>query len=70
MDMPTTEELKGKWKTQVGAAKIVWGKLTEDEILKAEGHQQKLAGIIQQRYAISKDAAEKQVKKFFADNKL
>ncbi len=70
MDMPTIEEVKGKWKKQVGAVKIAWGKLTEDEILKAEGHQQKLAGIIQERYAITKEAAEKQVDKFFADNKL
>lgn len=67
--MPTADELKGKWKQQVGAAKIMWGKLTEDELLKAEGHQQKLAGLVQERYAITRDEAEKQVKKFFEQNK-
>ncbi len=70
MDMPTTEELKGKWKKHVGAAKIAWGELTEDELLKVEGHQQKLAGMIQERYAITKDAAEKQVDEFFKKNKF
>ncbi len=62
--MPSTDSLKGKWKQQVGAAKIAWGKLTEDELLKSEGHEQKLAGLVQERYAITRDEAEKQVKNF------
>ena len=65
MSLPSTDELKGKWKQQVGAAKIAWGKLTEDELLKLEGHEQKLAGLVQQRYAITRDEADKQVKSFF-----
>lgn len=69
MSFPSAEELKGKWKQQVGAAKITWGKLTEDELLKTEGHEQKLAGVIQERYAITRDEAEKQVKSFIAKYK-
>ena len=69
MSMPSTDEIKGKWKQQVGAAKIAWGKLTDDELLQAEGHQQKLTGLVQERYAITRDQAEKQVAKFFEDNK-
>lgn len=64
MSMPSADELKGKWQQQVGAAKIAWGKLTEDELLKSEGHVQKLAGLIQERYAITRDEADKQVKSF------
>jgi uncharacterized protein YjbJ (UPF0337 family) len=64
MNIPSVDELKGKWQQQVGAAKIAWGKLTEDELLKSEGHDQKLAGLIQERYAITRDEAEKQVKEF------
>lgn len=64
MSMPSSDELRGKWKQQVGAAKIVWGKLTEDELLKSEGQQQKLAGLVQERYAITRDEADKQVKDF------
>lgn len=69
MNMPTIDEVKGKWKQQVGAAKIAWGKLTEDELLKIEGHEQKLAGLVQERYAITREEAEKQVKSFFEKNK-
>jgi uncharacterized protein YjbJ (UPF0337 family) len=69
MSMPSVDELKGKWQQQVGAAKVAWGKLTDDELLKSEGHEQKLAGLVQERYAITRDAADAQVKKFFADFK-
>ena len=68
MSIPSMGEVKGKWKQQVGAAKIAWGKLTEDELLKLEGHQQKLAGLVQERYAITRDEADKQVKAFFDKN--
>ena len=69
MSLPSTDELKGKWKQQVGAAKIAWGKLTEDELLKLEGHEQKLAGLVQERYAITRDEADKQVRNFFDKQK-
>lgn len=64
MSLPSADELKGKWKQQIGAAKLAWGKLTEDELLQSEGHEQKLIGLVQERYAITRDAAEKQVKGF------
>lgn len=64
MSLPSADELKGKWKQQVGAAKVAWGKLTEDELLQSEGHEEKLAGLIQERYAITRDEADKQVKSF------
>jgi uncharacterized protein YjbJ (UPF0337 family) len=57
-------ELQGKWRQQVGAAKLLWGKLTEDELLKLEGHAEKLTGLIQERYAITRDAAADQVRHF------
>lgn len=68
--MPSADGIKGAWKQQVGAAKIVWGKLTDDELLKSEGHAQKLAGLVQERYAVTRDEAEKQVKTFIEKNKL
>lgn len=58
--------IAAKWKQHAGAAKIAWGKLTDDEILKTEGHLEKLAGIIQEKYAISRDIADKQVADFMA----
>lgn len=66
MSLPSADELKGKWKQQVGGAKVAWGKLTEDEILESEGRVEKLAGLVQERYAITRDEADKQVKEFFS----
>ena len=67
--MPGSDVVKGKWKQHVGAAKIAWGELTEDELLKSEGHVQKLTGLVQERYGISLDEAEKQVKSFIGTQK-
>ena len=69
MSLPSVDEIKGKWKQHVGAAKIAWGKLTEDEFLQLEGQEQKLTGLVQERYAITRDEADKQVKAFFDKNK-
>lgn len=68
--IPSVDEMKGKWKQQVGAAKIMWGKLTDDELLKLEGHQDRLTGLVQERYAVSRDEADRQVKSFFKENTL
>lgn len=67
--LPSADEIKGKWKTYVGEAKVLWGKLTDDELLQSEGHVQKLAGLVQQRYAITREAAEKQVHDFLNKHK-
>jgi uncharacterized protein YjbJ (UPF0337 family) len=69
MNVLNAEELKGKWKQQVGSAKVAWGKLTEDELLQSEGQAQKLAGLVQERYAITREQADKQVKNFLEKNK-
>ncbi len=65
MSLFSADEMKGKWKQQVGKAKQYWGKLTEDELLEAEGRQEKLVGLVQERYAVTRDEAKKQVKDFF-----
>ena len=70
MDIPSTDEIKGKWKQQVGSAKIAWGNLTEDELLRSEGHAQKLAGLVQERYALTIEEANTQVEKFLAKLKI
>ncbi|MFC5715097.1 CsbD family protein [Pseudomonas sp. GCM10022188] len=66
---PSADELKAKWKQQVGNAKIAWGKLTDDELLETEGHADKLAGLVQERYAIEREEAERQVKEFLDKNR-
>lgn len=64
--LPSMEALRGKWQQYVGAARIAWGELGEDELLKLEGHTEKLAGLIHERYSVSRNEAELQVQRFFA----
>jgi uncharacterized protein YjbJ (UPF0337 family) len=68
--VPSVAALKGKWQQYVGAAKVAWGELTEDELLTIEGHTEKLAGLIQEHYAVTREEAELQVKRFFAKHKF
>lgn len=63
--LPSSTEIKGVWKQQMGAAKVTWGKLTDDELLQTEGHVQKLVGLVQERYAITRDEAAAQINSFF-----
>ena len=65
-DLPSLDELQGLWKQQVGAAQVAWAKLTEDELLKVNGHQEKLVGLIQERYALTRAEAAQQARQFFA----
>ena len=63
--LPSGDAMRGKWKQKLGDAKLVWGKLTDDELLKLEGHAEKLTGLVQERYALTRDAAAQQVKTFY-----
>jgi uncharacterized protein YjbJ (UPF0337 family) len=61
---PAIDVIKAKWQKHVGAAKVVWGKLTDDELLQSEGQVDKLSGLVRERYAISRYEADNQVKNF------
>lgn len=56
------DTMKGQWKQLVGEAKRQWGKLTDDDLLRAEGDVEKLAGSVQERYGVTRDEAHVQVK--------
>jgi len=62
----THDQMAGKWKQSVGSAKVFWANLTDDEILKTEGQVEKLTGIVQERYGIAREVADKQVADFMA----
>ncbi len=53
--------VEGNWKQLKGRAKQQWGKLTDDDLAAANGRRDELAGKVQERYGIAKDAARKQV---------
>ena len=55
------DQIKGNWKQIKGEAKQQWGKLTDDDLTRAEGDRDILVGRIQERYGIARDEAERQV---------
>lgn len=59
-----TDIIKGKWKQLGGRIKQEWGELTDNDLTVAEGDRDYLAGKVQERYGIAKDAALEQVKDF------
>jgi uncharacterized protein YjbJ (UPF0337 family) len=53
--------IEGKWNELRGKAQQQWGKLTDDDLDRAQGSRTELAGLIQQRYGIERDEAERQL---------
>ncbi len=58
------DTLKGQWKQLKGRAKETWGKLTDDELLRVEGNADRLTGLVQERYGVTRDEANKQIDRF------
>jgi uncharacterized protein YjbJ (UPF0337 family) len=61
MEAGTWEQLKGRVKQQ-------WGKLTDQDLERLQGHVEELAGKIQQRYGLAKEEAERQAREFRSRN--
>lgn len=59
-----TDIIKGKWKQLTGRIKQQWGDLTDNDLTVAEGDREYLAGKVQERYGITRDAAVQQVRDF------
>jgi uncharacterized protein YjbJ (UPF0337 family) len=51
-----SDQVKGQWDVIVGKAKVVWGELTDDDVLKAEGSADKLYGFIQTKFGDTKES--------------
>jgi uncharacterized protein YjbJ (UPF0337 family) len=51
---------EGRWKQIKGDVKRTWGKLTDDDLDRAEGNRDKLVGSLQERYGWERNRAEKE----------
>ncbi|WP_425049699.1 CsbD family protein [Psychromarinibacter sp. S121] len=60
------EQVKGNWNQVKGKAREQWGELTDDELAKAKGEREQLVGLIQEKYGIAKEEAERQVDEWHA----
>lgn len=56
--------VEGKWKQLKGEVQNQWGKLTDDEVDLIQGNREKFVGLVQERYGIAKDEAERQIDDF------
>ncbi|MBK7779851.1 MAG: CsbD family protein [Ardenticatenia bacterium] len=54
---------EGKWKQIRGEAKSWWGKLTDDDLDRAAGKFDVLAGLLQERYGYSREHAADEIDK-------
>jgi uncharacterized protein YjbJ (UPF0337 family) len=64
------EQVAGKWKQFSGEVKKKWGKLTDDELMQINGSRDILAGKIQEKYGIAKEAANKQIDEWAKEMKV
>jgi uncharacterized protein YjbJ (UPF0337 family) len=60
------DQLAGRWEQIKGSAKTIWGELTDDDFLKAEGSLDKLYGVIQQKVGDTKETIREKLDKLLA----
>lgn len=58
------EMLKGKWNEIKGDIKMKWGDLTDDDLAKVEGQEDKFVGLLQKKYGYSKEKARQEFEQF------
>jgi uncharacterized protein YjbJ (UPF0337 family) len=56
-----SDVMKGKWKQLRGEVKVWWSKLTDDDLDRIDGEQDKLVGLLQERYGFARDRARAEV---------
>ncbi len=55
---------QGKWDRAKGFARELWGELTGDDLEFIAGQRERLIGQLEEKYGLSREEAEQQVKDF------
>ena len=55
------DRIEGKWKQLRGSVRAQWGDLTDSDFERINGNREQLVGLVQQRYGIARDVAEREV---------
>jgi uncharacterized protein YjbJ (UPF0337 family) len=63
------DQVQGNWRQWTGQLQQKWGKLTDDDVAKAAGRREELAGLLQERYGFVKDQANKELDAFVREVK-
>ncbi|WP_083370274.1 CsbD family protein [Chromobacterium sphagni] len=61
-DMIAANQIQAAWEQYIGNSQKFWDLLTENELLETEGDLLKLTELVQQRYDITHQVAERQVR--------
>jgi uncharacterized protein YjbJ (UPF0337 family) len=57
----TNKKWEGRWDQLKGRVKMLWGKITDDDLKKAEGDYQRTLGIIKEQTGESLEEIEKKL---------
>ena len=58
------DTLQGKWKQLRGNIKQTFGKITDDDLMQADGNADKMIGRLQERYGYTKEQAQTEWNQF------
>ena len=58
------DTVQGKWQQLRGNIKTAFGKLTDDDLLQADGNADKMMGALRTRYGYTKEKAQTEWNKF------
>lgn len=61
-----SRQWKSGWMRSVDAARIVWNRLSLEELLQTAGEPLKLSGLVEKRYALGQAEARRQVQEFLS----
>ena len=62
------DTLKGQWTQLKGKVREQWGKLTDDDLDKAQGNAEVLIGKIQERYGRNREEAEREFDRWYGQH--
>ena len=65
MSRPLAEIIRRNWRQLAGFARIAWDELTLDELIRTQGDAPQLTDLVQRRYDMPREDAQKQVMSFF-----
>ena len=64
--IPTSQEMfSGQWRQMRGTLRSWWGKLTDNDWEQIGGQKDKLLGVLQEKYAYTRDMAEREIERRF-----
>lgn len=62
-----TDIFEGRWRQMRGELRSWWGKLTDDDLESIAGKQDRLVGVLQEKYGYTRESARQEVERRFRE---